>query len=114
MLPEGGPRSIRIESGATMIRVENMSKNQSEAASDRRDFLKGLLGAGAFVLGVSLVPDRIFAAATAGEAGDPFPPSAKAPLQPGVYLAIGTDGRRTSWRTARRWETECAPRCRAS
>ena len=81
-----------MQSGNNMIRVENMSKNEPEAATGRRDFLKGLLGAGAFVLGVSLMPDQILAATTAGESGDPFPPSEKAPLQPGVYLAIGTDG----------------------
>jgi hypothetical protein len=80
-----------MQSRGSMIRVENLSKNVWESANGRRDFLKGLLGAGAFVLGVSLMPDQIFAAAEADEAGDPFPPSEKAPLQPGVYLAIGTD-----------------------
>src|SRR5580704_8665663 len=74
-----------------MIRVENISKNESESAGSRRDFLKGILGAGAFVLGVSVMPEQLFAAAASGE-GDPFPPSEKAPLQPSVYLAIGTDG----------------------
>jgi isoquinoline 1-oxidoreductase subunit beta len=74
-----------------MIRVENMSKNESESAASRRDFLKGILGAGAFVLGVSVMPEQLFATA-AEAAGDPFPPSEKAPLQPNVYLAIGTDG----------------------
>src|SRR5580704_2473875 len=74
-----------------MIRVENMSKNESESASSRRDFLKGILGTGAFVLGVSVMPEQVFAAA-GGNPGDPFPPLANAPLQPSVYLAIGTDG----------------------
>jgi isoquinoline 1-oxidoreductase subunit beta len=75
-----------------MIRVENMSKIESESASSRRDFLKGILGAGAFVLSVSLVSEQLFAESTGGDAGDPFPSSEKAPLQPSVYLAIGTDG----------------------
>ena len=75
-----------------MIRVENMSKIESESANTRRDFLKGILGAGAFVLGVSLMPEQLFAESTGGDAGDPFPSSEKAPLQPSVYLAIGTDG----------------------
>ena len=44
-----------------MIRVENMSKIESESANTRRDFLKGILGAGAFVLGVSLMPEQLFA-----------------------------------------------------
>jgi isoquinoline 1-oxidoreductase subunit beta len=75
-----------------MIRVENISKIESEAANSRRDFLKGILGAGAFVLSISTMPKQLFAESTSGGAGDPFPPSEKAPLQPSVYLAIGTNG----------------------
>src|SRR5277367_2551825 len=75
-----------------MIRVENLSKNESETANGRRDFLKSMLGAGALVLGVSVIPEQIFAAAASGTERDPFPPSDQAPLQPSVYLAIGTDG----------------------
>jgi isoquinoline 1-oxidoreductase beta subunit len=75
-----------------MIRAENMSKIESEWANSRRDFLKGIFGAGAFVLSVSLMPEQLFAESTGGNAGDPFPSSEKAPLQPSVYLAIGTDG----------------------
>ena len=47
-----------------MIRVENMSKIESESANSRRDFLKGMLGAGAFVLSVSMMPEQLFAEAT--------------------------------------------------
>jgi len=75
-----------------MIRVENLSKNESLEGNNRRDFLKGMLGAGAFVLGVSLMPEQLLAVSSSSAAGDPFPPIDKAPLQPGVYLAIGTDG----------------------
>src|SRR6202049_3340051 len=75
-----------------MVRIENISVNEREAGNSRRDFLKGMLGAGAFVLGVSVMPEQLFAAAASGAAGDPFPPSVKAPLQPSVYLAIDTDG----------------------
>ena len=75
-----------------MIRVENILKIEEEAGNTRRDFLKGILGAGAFVLGVSLMPEQLFAESPTGAAGDPFPPSEKAPLQPSVYLAVGTDG----------------------
>jgi isoquinoline 1-oxidoreductase beta subunit len=75
-----------------MVCIENISVNEREAGNSRRDFLKGMLGAGAFVLGVSVVPEQLFAAAASGAAGDPFPPSEKAPLQPSVYLAIGTNG----------------------
>jgi isoquinoline 1-oxidoreductase beta subunit len=75
-----------------MFHVENLSTSDQEAGNNRRDFLKRILGAGAFVLGVSMMPEQFFAAAAGGNAGDPFPPSEKAPLQPSVYLAIGTDG----------------------
>ena len=49
------------EAEAAMIRVENMSKIEAEAGNSRRDFLKGILGAGAFVLGVSMMPEQLFA-----------------------------------------------------
>ena len=75
-----------------MIYAENIQKIDSESSNGRRDFLKSILGAGAFVLGVSIMPEQLFAAAGGGNAADPFPPSEKAPLQPSVYLAIGTDG----------------------
>ncbi|MGB9464340.1 MAG: hypothetical protein WBR10_04455 [Candidatus Acidiferrum sp.] len=74
-----------------MVRIENISKTEREMGNSRRDFLMGMLGAGAFVLGVSVMPEQIFAAA-AGESGDPFPPMENAPLHPSVYLAIDTDG----------------------
>jgi isoquinoline 1-oxidoreductase beta subunit len=68
-----------------MIRIENVQ---------RRDFLKGMLGAGAFVLSVRVMPEQLFAESTAGATGttDGASAMAKAPLQPGVYLAIDTDG----------------------
>src|SRR5580700_2434651 len=75
-----------------MVRIENIFAIEREAGNSRRDFLKGMLGAGAFVLGVAVMPDELFAAEDSGAAGDPFPPSEKAPLEPSVYLAIGTDG----------------------
>jgi isoquinoline 1-oxidoreductase beta subunit len=62
-----------------MIHVENVG---------RRGFLKGMLGAGAFVLSVRLMPDDLFGAAGAS-ASDGMSKSA---LQPNVYLAIDTDG----------------------
>jgi isoquinoline 1-oxidoreductase beta subunit len=75
-----------------MIRVENISKIESVAGNSRRDFLKGIFGAGAFVLGVSVMSERLFPMSSSGASSDPFPPSEKAPLQPSVYLAIGTNG----------------------
>ena len=75
-----------------MIRIENISKNGHEAGDSRRDFLKGMLGAGAFVLSVSVMPEQLFAAGSASGVGDPFPSMEKAPLHPSVYLAIDTDG----------------------
>ena len=61
------------------IEIENVS---------RRGFLKRILGAGALVLSVQVLPERLFGA-TAGPGEDPM---AKAALQPSVYLAIATDG----------------------
>ena len=66
-----------------MISIENVS---------RRGFLKGMAGAGAFMLSVRLTPSEIFAAEAGVGAPDGLPPTSKAPLQPSVYLAIATDG----------------------
>ena len=62
-----------------MICVENVG---------RRDFLKGIVGASAFVLSVRMMREQLFAAASPGVSDA----MAKAPLQPSVYLAIDTDG----------------------
>src|SRR5277367_268552 len=62
-----------------MIQIENVS---------RRGFLKGIAGAGAFVLGASLVPQVLLG--TVGPLGDET--MAGAVLHPSVYLAIATDG----------------------
>ena len=66
-----------------MISVENVS---------RRGFLKGMAGAGAFVLSVRLTPGELFAAEPGELASDMLPPKSVAILQPSVYLAIATDG----------------------
>ncbi|MGH9676506.1 MAG: molybdopterin cofactor-binding domain-containing protein, partial [Candidatus Acidiferrum sp.] len=63
-----------------MIGIENVS---------RRGFLKGVVSAGAFVLSIRMMPVELFAA---GGVVDPMSPMEKAPLHPGVYLAIDTDG----------------------
>ena len=72
-----------------MIHIENVSKSYHEALSSRRRFLKGMLGASAFVLSVRWSPEELFAASP--DAGAPEGMS-KAALQPNVYLAIDTDG----------------------
>ncbi len=72
-----------------MIRIENISNQNRELAGSRRGFLKGMLGAGAFVLSIRLMPEQLFAATANATVADAF---AKAPLQPNVYLAIDTDG----------------------
>ena len=64
-----------------MIQIEN---------AGRRGFLKGMLSAGALVLSVRIIPEQLFAAAAS--ARDPMTPMESAPLHPGVYLAIDTDG----------------------
>src|SRR6202521_3120710 len=63
-----------------MILVENIR---------RRGFLKGMLGAGAFVLSIRFMPEQLFGAAANGGVSDAM---TKAPLQANVYLAIDTDG----------------------
>jgi len=75
-----------------MVEITNISVDSRERSNGRRDFLKGMLGAGAFVLSVSVVPERFLAANASEMASDPFPSMEKAPLHPGVYLAIDTDG----------------------
>ncbi len=72
-----------------MICIDNISNRDRELAGSRRGFLKGMLGAGAFVLSVRLMPEQLFAATANATAADAF---SKAPLQPNVYLAIDTDG----------------------
>jgi isoquinoline 1-oxidoreductase subunit beta len=58
---------------------------------NRRGFLKGMLGAGAFVLSVRFMPGDLFAASEAVP-GSATNPSLKGPLSPSVYLAIDTEG----------------------
>src|SRR6202163_3646861 len=58
----------------------------------RREFLKGLLGAGALALSVRGAPQTVFAAATGSSTAGAIAPMANAPLHPNVYLAIDTDG----------------------
>src|ERR1700726_4467956 len=64
-----------------MISIENVS---------RRGFLKGVVGTGAFVLGVRLMPVDLLASGDV--AVDPAGPMNKAALRPNVYVAIDTDG----------------------
>src|SRR5258708_1232462 len=72
-----------------MIHIDNISNPGREIVSDRRGFLKGMLGAGAFVLSIRLVPEQMFAASANASAPDAM---TKAPLRPNGYLAIDTDG----------------------
>ncbi|MEQ1474183.1 MAG: molybdopterin cofactor-binding domain-containing protein, partial [Candidatus Acidiferrum sp.] len=75
------------------MRRDHASMNGGESLSvlepGRRDFLKGVLGAGAFVLSVRCTPGNVLAANTIV---DPSSVMANAPLHPNVYLAIDTDG----------------------
>src|SRR3989449_1714369 len=72
-----------------IIRIDNISSRDQELLTGRRGFLKGMLGAGAFVLSVRMMPEDLFGAAPDVSASDAM---AKALLQPNVYLAIDTDG----------------------
>src|ERR1700676_1523542 len=64
-----------------MISIENVS---------RRGFLKGVVGAGAFVLSVRLMPVDLLAHGDVPV--DPAGPMNKAALRPSVYVAVDTDG----------------------
>jgi isoquinoline 1-oxidoreductase beta subunit len=72
-----------------MIHIDNISNRDGELLGGRRGFLKGVLGAGAFVLSIRLMPEKLFGATSAGGGPDGM---TVAPLQPNVYLAIDTDG----------------------
>src|SRR6266478_2571674 len=72
-----------------MIRIENISNQNRELAGSRRGFLKGMLGAGAFVLSVRWMPEEMFGSESKAGASDGM---TSAPLRPNVYLAIDTDG----------------------
>src|SRR6202166_1905094 len=67
--------------GGLMISIENVS---------RRGFLKGVVGAGAFVLGVRLMPADLLASGDVPT--DPAGAMNKAALRPSVYVAVDTDG----------------------
>jgi isoquinoline 1-oxidoreductase subunit beta len=62
-----------------MIQIQNVS---------RRGFLKGLVGAGALVVGAELLPKGLLQGAPRGF-DDPM---SKAALHPNVYVAVDTDG----------------------
>src|SRR3984893_12670114 len=74
----------------------NSSESINIVGPGRREFLKGLLSAGALVLSVRWAPETVFAAGTdpttAGAVANPAAPMANAPLHPNVYLAIDSDG----------------------
>jgi isoquinoline 1-oxidoreductase beta subunit len=72
-----------------MIRITNISSRDQELLGNRRGFLKGMLGAGAFVLSARLMPGDLFGAAPNPTVAESM---SKAQLQPSVYLAIDTDG----------------------
>jgi isoquinoline 1-oxidoreductase beta subunit len=72
-----------------MNRITNISTRDHELMGSRRGFLKGMLGAGAFVLSVRLMPEDLFGATPSPTAAESM---SKAQLQPSVYLAIDTDG----------------------
>src|SRR5205809_7905011 len=69
-----------------MIHIDNISSSDRETGSDRRGFLKGMLGAGAFVLSIRLRPEQLLARSADADG------MTKAPWRPNVYLAIDADG----------------------
>ncbi len=91
-----------------MITIENIYKNDYEAGNSRRDFLKGMLGAGAFVLGVSMMPRQAPVRAIH------FRHRKKRRSNPASTWRSERTGQHTSSRTVRRWEMESARPCRES
>ena len=74
-----------------MIHIENISGSAPEFSGSRRGFLKGMLGAGAFVLSVRWMPEQVFAASASGNA-KAAEAMGRAVWHPSVYLAVDTDG----------------------
>src|ERR1700731_2237748 len=77
---------------ASVNSVESLNNSINIVEPGRREFLKGLLSAGALVLRVRWAPQTVFAAATDPTSANAVSPMANAPLHPNVYLAIDTDG----------------------
>jgi isoquinoline 1-oxidoreductase beta subunit len=77
---------------ASVNTVESLNNSINIVEPSRREFLKGLLSAGALVLSVRWTPQTVFAAATDSSSAGAVAPMANAPLHPNVYLAIDTDG----------------------
>jgi len=90
-----------VTSGGGMISIENVS---------RRGFLKGVVGAGAFVIGVRLMPMDLLASGDVASL-DRAAPMSKAPLHRAFMSRLIRTERRTLSRTGRRWGMACAPRC---
>jgi isoquinoline 1-oxidoreductase subunit beta len=70
---------VEMTPGEPMMQIENAS---------RRGFLKGLVGAGALVLSVRILPESLLCAEA--RVGDN--PMTTAALQPNAFVAIATDG----------------------
>jgi isoquinoline 1-oxidoreductase subunit beta len=89
-----------------VIAIENVSAGPSPSgnqlrsgsswfASSRRDFLRSMVSAGAFVLAARYLPAETLSKAASAAAGTPngiADIALKGPLSPSVYLAIDTDG----------------------
>src|SRR5262244_3474406 len=81
-----------------VIAIENASAGPSRSesssfGSSRRDFLRGIVGAGAFVLAARYLPaETVSGTAAAGTPNGIADIALKGPLSPSVYLAIDTDG----------------------
>jgi len=81
-----------------VIAIENVSGGpfhfgNSASGTGRRDFLRGMLGAGAFVLAARYLPaESLSGASASGMPSGVADIALKGPLSPSVYLAIDTDG----------------------
>ena len=75
-----------------VIGVENISVTVLKPGSSRRDFLRGMVGAGALVLAARCWPGETLASVLTGTPPGVTDITLKGPLSPSVYLAIDTDG----------------------
>jgi isoquinoline 1-oxidoreductase subunit beta len=72
-----------------VIAVENISAAHTPSLNTRRDFLRGMAGAAAFILAARYLPAEPLPAGALPGAADA---ALKGPFSPSVYLAIDTDG----------------------
>src|SRR5215469_17604611 len=87
-------RAVEIaeKSEGFVIAANNISVTVLKPGSSRRDFLRSMVSAGAFVLAARYLPAETLPASRTGTPSGVTDIRLKGPLSPSVYLAIDTDG----------------------